>query len=144
MKQFLKVAALSLVLPFSAAQASPSEQNTMPRGGGMKQVMQALDLSEVQKQQIKDIMKDARQGMQREDRRANREEAQQDRLALLQAESFDSAKAQQLIASQQQDMAKKQLKMLQVQHKIYHVLTAEQQQQFIELMQQPKGRGGKR
>lgn len=144
MKQLLKVAALSLALPLSVAQAAPNEQATAVRGGGMKQVMQELNLSDVQKQQIKDIMKDARQGMQREDRMAKRQDIKQQRLALIQAETFDSAQAQKMITAQQQANATKQLKMLEVQHKIYHVLTAQQQQQFLELMQQPKGRGGKR
>ena len=144
MNKWIKIAALSVALPLSVSANAKSMDGVQGHRGGMQNIIAQLDLSDVQKQEVKTIMQQARGNTDRESRQAQRSEHQAERLALLNAAQFDEAKARAMIAGHQQQMADKQVAMLKMQHQVFQVLTPEQRTQFAELMAQGKGRGSKR
>ncbi|WP_051333313.1 Spy/CpxP family protein refolding chaperone [Aliagarivorans marinus] len=136
------VLALSLVVP-SAFAAGGQERG---HGPAMK-VFKQLDLSAEQKQQIRDIMQanrpaDREQAKQQRSEMRDAQRAQ--RLALMDAEQFDSEAAQSLIKQRQARQAERELRMLEIQHQIYQVLDDEQQQKFQQLQAEGPQRGGKK
>lgn len=93
--------------------------------GGPHDMFKNLNLTDAQKQQMRDIMKDAHKDMKRpsqEERRAVHN--------IIAADSFDSAKADALATQMSADGKARALGMLQTQNKMYNVLTPEQKKQF--------------
>ncbi len=100
---------------------SDSKPMMMHHKGGPGQhdmMFKGLNLTDAQKQQIRDIMKSQRENMKRpslEERRAMHD--------LIASDTFDKAKAE----AQHKAMA---LSRLETQNKIYNILTPEQKKQF--------------
>lgn len=135
-----------LPLLFQSAIAKP--------GGGHKGMMglgiiQQLDLSAEQKQQIKTVMQQHKQQVQaeREQNKALRQARATERLALLKAADFNESQAKAMISSHQAQKMDKKLKALQVQHQVYQLLSPEQQAQydalFLERAAKMPQKGGK-
>ncbi|TCQ77102.1 Spy/CpxP family protein refolding chaperone [Raoultella ornithinolytica] len=110
--------------------AAPTDSKPMMHhkgmhGGQHEMMFKGLNLTDAQKQQIRDIMKSQRQNMKRpslDERRAMH--------ALIASDTFDKAKAEAQIdkmEAQHKDMA---LSRIETQNKIYNILTSEQKKQF--------------
>ncbi|GAA0551480.1 hypothetical protein GCM10009098_18900 [Rheinheimera aquimaris] len=95
----------------------------------MKRMLAGLDLTDNQREQIKQLMQQQREAFKRE----GRDNAAHLQLqALLIAEQFDESAARQLLEQQQQRAVEKRLTMLKLQHQVLQVLTEEQRQQLAE------------
>lgn len=110
--------------------AAPTDSKPMMHhkgmhGGQHEMMFKGLNLTDAQKQQIRDIMKSQRENMKRpslDERRAMH--------ALIASDTFDKAKAEAQIdkmEAQHKDMA---LSRIETQNKIYNILTPEQKKQF--------------
>ncbi|WP_192457734.1 ATP-independent periplasmic protein-refolding chaperone Spy [Musicola keenii] len=95
-------------------------------GKGMEQDMmfRGLNLTEEQKQKMRDIVQNTRKGERPsvEERRAFH--------SLIASDSFDSAKAQGLVDKMTENKKARLLQRLEIQNKMYNVLTAEQKKVF--------------
>ncbi|MBA0168255.1 MULTISPECIES: ATP-independent periplasmic protein-refolding chaperone Spy [Pectobacterium] len=108
---------------------------------GPDEMFKELNLTEAQKQQIKDIMKASREKMHKamqDDRR--------DMHNLIASESFDAAKAQAQLDKSDAEHKARMLNGLETKNKIYNVLTPEQKKQYNDsfekrLAQPPKADG---
>lgn len=98
----------------------------------MKRMLAGLDLTDSQREQIKQLMK-----QQREANKGKRRDtaAHQQMQTLLMAEQFDENAARQLLEQQQQQAVEKRLTMLKLQHQVLQILTDEQRQQLAEKRQ---------
>ena len=88
-------------------------------------MFQGLNLTDAQKQQIRDIMKSQRENMKRpslEERRAMHD--------LIASDTFDKAKAEAQIDKMEAQHKAMALSRLETQNKIYNILTPEQKKQF--------------
>ena len=84
-----------------------------------------LNLTDAQKQQIREIMKGQRDQMKRpplEERRAMHD--------IIASDSFDKAKAEAQIAKMEEQRKANMLAHMETQNKIYNILTPEQKKQF--------------
>ena len=88
-------------------------------------MFQGLNLTDAQKQQIRDIMKDNRDHMKRPPQEEMR--AMHDLIA---SDSFDKAKAEAQITKMEEQHKAMMLSRLETQNKIYNILTPEQKKQF--------------
>ncbi|MGD8106217.1 ATP-independent periplasmic protein-refolding chaperone Spy [Pantoea sp. FN0302] len=96
-----------------------------PMGHGPMGMFKNLNLTDAQKQQMRDIMKDARKDMKRpslEERRANH--------AIIAADSFDRSKAEAQAEKMTANAKENALAMMETQNKLYNVLTPEQKKQY--------------
>ncbi|AVR38166.1 ATP-independent periplasmic protein-refolding chaperone Spy [Klebsiella quasipneumoniae] len=95
-------------------------------GPGQHDMMfKGLNLTDAQKQQIRDIMKSQRENMKRpslDERRAMHE--------LIASDTFDKAKAEAQIDKMEAQHKAMALSRLETQNKIYNILTPEQKKQF--------------
>ena len=105
--------------------AAPAESKMMHHKGkpGMHHDMmfKDLNLTDAQKQQIRDIKKAEHDKMQ-DNRRAMHD--------LIASDSFDKAKAEAQIAKMEEQHKGMMLSRLETQNKIYNILTPEQKKQF--------------
>jgi len=108
------------------AGADKTMQHKPPRhGGGPHDMFKNLNLTDAQKQQIRDIMKESRKDMKRptlEERRAMH--------SIVAADSFDRTKAEAQATQMAANGKARALSMLETQNKMYNVLTPEQKKQF--------------
>ena len=91
-------------------------------------MFQGLNLTDAQKQQVRDIMKEGREHNKRP-----AQEAQEEMRAmhnLVASDSFDKAKAQAQITKMEEQHKGMMLSRLETQNKIYNILTPEQKKQF--------------
>lgn len=110
--------------------AAPAEGKMMMhhKGPGMHNEMMMfkdLNLTDAQKQQIRDIRKSEREQMKRpplEERRAMHD--------IIASDSFDKAKAEAQIDKMAEQHKARMLAHLETQNKIYNILTPEQKKQF--------------
>ncbi|CAM4013286.1 MULTISPECIES: ATP-independent periplasmic protein-refolding chaperone Spy [Lelliottia] len=109
--------------------AAPTEGKMMHHKGkpGMHHDMmfKDLNLTDAQKQQVRDIMKSQRDQMKRpplEERRAMHD--------LIASDSFDKAKAEAQIDKMTEQHKAGMLARMETQNKIYNILTPEQKKQF--------------
>ena len=110
--------------------AAPAEGKMMMhhKGPGMHNEMMMfkdLNLTDAQKQQIRDIRKSERDQMKRpplEERRAMHD--------IIASDSFDKAKAEAQIDKMAEQHKARMLAHLETQNKIYNILTPEQKKQF--------------
>ena len=109
--------------------AAPTESKTMHHKGkpGMHHDMmfKDLNLTDSQKQQVRDIMKAQRDQMKRpplEERRAMHD--------IVASDSFDKAKAQAQVEKMAEQHKTRMLAHMETQNKIYNILTPEQKKQF--------------
>lgn len=109
--------------------AAPTEGKMMHHKGkpGMHHDMmfKDLNLTDAQKQQVRDIMKSQRDQMKRpplEERRAMHD--------IIASDSFDKAKAEAQIDKMAEQHKARMLAHMEIQNKIYNILTPEQKKQF--------------
>lgn len=101
--------------------------------GDIRKMFRGLDLTDTQKSEIKALVKEQRKAMKeervsKEKRSAHRSEF----FALISADNFDEAKAQELIEKKQQKRQEKGVAMLKIQNEVYQLLTPEQKVKFKE------------
>jgi len=110
--------------------AAPAESKPMMHhkgkpGAHHEMMFKDLNLTDAQKQQVREIMKGQRDQMKRppvEERRAMHD--------LIASDSFDKAKAQAQIDKMDSQRKAQMLTHLETQNKIYNILTPEQKKQF--------------
>ncbi|MDN2484858.1 ATP-independent periplasmic protein-refolding chaperone Spy [Kosakonia sacchari] len=108
--------------------AAPADAQPMMhhKGKGPHDMMfKGLNLTDAQKQQVRDIMKSQREEMKRppvEEMRAMHD--------IITSDSFDRAKAEAQITKMEQQHKESMLKRMETQNKIYNILTPEQKKQF--------------
>lgn len=109
----------------AAADSKPMMHHKGHKGPYEMRMLKGLNLTDAQKQQVRDIMKSQRAQMKRppvEEMRAMHE--------LVASDSFDKAKAEAQIAKNQEQHKAMMLAHLEAQNKIYNILTPEQKKQF--------------
>ncbi|MFB5746616.1 ATP-independent periplasmic protein-refolding chaperone Spy [Cedecea sp. S5-13] len=104
---------------------APMMHHKMMRGPMHEMMFKDLNLTDAQKQQIKDIMKEQRGKMQRPS--ADERRAMHDLIA---SDSFDQAKAQAQVDKMAEQNKTRMLAHMQTQNKIYNILTPDQKKQF--------------
>lgn len=112
------------------ATAAPAEKAPMMHHKGKPgmhhdMMFNDLNLTAAQKQQIRDIMQEQRAKMQRpsaEDARAMHN--------LIASDTFDKAKAEEMVDKMQAQHKEMALARIETQNKIYNILTPEQKKQF--------------
>ncbi|WP_058910307.1 ATP-independent periplasmic protein-refolding chaperone Spy [Entomohabitans teleogrylli] len=100
-------------------------QHKGPRGPHHEMMFKDLNLTDAQKQQVREIMKAQRGDMQppsQEERRAMHD--------IIASDSFDRAKAEAQIDKMAGQQKARMLKHMETQNKIYNILTADQKKQF--------------
>ncbi|QOV65908.1 ATP-independent periplasmic protein-refolding chaperone Spy [Kosakonia pseudosacchari] len=108
--------------------AAPGDAKPMMhhKGKGPHDMMfKGLNLTDAQKQQVREIMKSQREEMKRppvEEMRAMHD--------IITSDSFDRAKAEAQITKMEQQHKESMLKRMETQNKIYNILTPEQKKQF--------------
>lgn len=105
--------------------AKPMMHHKSKPGPHHDMMFKDLNLTDAQKQQIRDIMKSQRDTMKRpplEERRAMH--------AIIASDSFDKAKAEAQIAKMEEQRKANMLAHMETQNKIYNILTPEQKKQF--------------
>ena len=110
--------------------AAPTDSKPMMHhkgmhGGQHEMMFKGLNLTDAQKQQIRDIMKGQRENMKRpslDERRAMHE--------LIASDTFDKAKAEAQIDKMEAQHKAMALSRMETQNKIYNILTPEQKKQF--------------
>lgn len=107
------------------ADAKPMMQNKGKFGPHHDMMFKNLNLTDAQKQQIRDIMKAQREQMKRpllEERRAMHD--------IIASDTFDKAKAEAQITKMEAQRKANMLAHMETQNKIYNVLTPEQKKQY--------------
>ena len=109
----------------TSADGKPMMHHKGPKGPHHAMMFKGLNLTDAQKQQIRDIMKSQRENMKRpslEERRAMHD--------LIASDTFDKAKAEAQIDKMEAQHKAMALSRLETQNKIYNILTPEQKKQF--------------
>ncbi|EBL2566158.1 ATP-independent periplasmic protein-refolding chaperone [Salmonella enterica] len=107
------------------ADAKPMMQHKGKFGSHHDMMFKNLNLTDAQKQQIRDIMKAQREKMKRpplEERRAMHD--------IIASDTFDKAKAEAQITKMEAQRKANMLAHMETQNKIYNVLTPEQKKQY--------------
>ncbi|WP_347094749.1 ATP-independent periplasmic protein-refolding chaperone Spy [Salmonella enterica] len=107
------------------ADAKPMMQHKGKFGPHHDMMFKNLDLTDAQKQQIRDIIKAQREQMKRpllEERRAMHD--------IIASDTFDKAKAEAQITKMEAQRKANMLAHMETQNKIYNVLTPEQKKQY--------------
>lgn len=107
------------------ADAKPMMQHKGKFGPHHDMMFKNLNLTDAQKQQIRDIMKAQREQMKRpllEERRAMHD--------IIASDTFDKAKAEAQITKMEAQRKANMLEHMETQNKIYNVLTPEQKKQY--------------
>ncbi|XBS68100.1 ATP-independent periplasmic protein-refolding chaperone Spy [Acerihabitans sp. KWT182] len=100
-------------------------------GPMMDMMFKGLKLTEQQRQQMRDIFKETRKEVNMPSP-AERQQMHE----IIAADSFDSAKAQTFVTSISQEQNQRMLARLEMQNKMYNVLTPEQKKEFNARFQQ--------
>ncbi|ENL1645047.1 ATP-independent periplasmic protein-refolding chaperone [Raoultella ornithinolytica] len=106
-------------------ESKPMMHHKGMHGGQHEMMFKGLNLTDAQKQQIRDIMKSQRENMKRpslDERRAMHE--------LIASDTFDKAKAEAQIDKMEAQHKAMALSRMETQNKIYNILTPEQKKQF--------------
>jgi len=110
----------------TAAAPANGEMRHQPKHGPMMEHMfKDLKLTEQQRQKMHEIARDTMKNQKRPS--ADERQQMHDVIA---ADSFDSAKAQTLVDAMAKEQNQRMLANLEMQNKMYNVLTAEQKTQF--------------
>ncbi|SLM61712.1 MULTISPECIES: ATP-independent periplasmic protein-refolding chaperone Spy [Dickeya] len=128
------------VLALGSAGAAYAQDNTPPEQGGrmMKHhggergmehdmMFKGLNLSDEQRQKMRDIVENAKKDNSRPSA-----EQRSEWHSLIASDSFDKAKADSVVNQMAQANKAQMLKHLEIQNKMYNVLTPEQKKQFNE------------
>lgn len=106
--------------------AESAKMHHHPKHGPMMdQMFKGLDLTTAQREQMRDIARDAMKNMKKPS--ADEHKQLHDVIA---ADNFDSSKAQTLVTSMTQAQNERMLARLEMQNKMYNVLTPTQKQEF--------------
>jgi len=99
-----------------------------------------LNLTDQQKEDMKTIM--SAQKTERKDRKTDAERLAQraEMQALMQAETFDEAKAKELIENKQAKNTEQRLAKMKAKHEMYQLLTDEQKAEFAEMQMKRQNR----
>ncbi|BAE75143.1 Spheroplast protein Y precursor [Sodalis glossinidius str. 'morsitans'] len=108
-----------------AASESAKMYHHPKHGPMMEQMFKGLDLTTAQREQMRDIARDAMKNMKKPS--ADEHKQLHDVIA---ADNFDSSKAQALVTSMTQAQNERMLAHLEMQNKMYNVLTPTQKQEF--------------
>ena len=106
-------------------ESKPMMHHKGMHGGQHEMMFKGLNLTDAQKQQIRDIMKGQRENMKRpslDERRSMHE--------LIASDTFDKAKAEAQIDKMEAQHKAMALSRMETQNKIYNILTPEQKKQF--------------
>lgn len=112
------------------------------RGGLDRGIMRQLDLTEEQQAQLKEMREAGRDEMKaqfKENFESHQAQMQAHRAsvqALVLADTFDQAAAQELAKQMVDQQTERRVKMLEKEHKMLSVLTPEQKAKFVELQQE--------
>lgn len=99
-----------------------------------RSIFKQLNLTDKQKEQIKQIRQQARQEMLAPKPYKAKKKSYYDLIKpLLMADKFDAEQAGVLAKEMAEQQAQKQVKMLDLQHKVLHVLTQEQREKYFQL-----------
>lgn len=113
------------------APKGPMPESRMMKDGrahhGMEMMFNGLNLTDAQKQQIKEI-KDA----SRENMRKTMQDERREMHSLITSDTFDAAKAQAQLDKADATRKARILNALETQNKIYNILTPEQKKQYSE------------
>ncbi|MEN3259805.1 ATP-independent periplasmic protein-refolding chaperone Spy [Sodalis endosymbiont of Spalangia cameroni] len=112
----------------AAAPAAPesAKMHHHPKHGPMmEQMFKDLNLTTAQREQMRDIARDSMKNMKKPS--ADEHKQLHDVIA---ADNFDSSKAQALVTSMSQAQNERMLARLEMQNKMYNVLTPAQKQEF--------------
>jgi protein CpxP len=99
----------------------------------MREMMQQLDLTDSQRQQIHGLMAQHRQNWPN---RANRGQMHDQMLALISAPEFNQQAASDLADQMALGMKQHMLQRMETRHAIYQILNEDQRSKFVEHMQQ--------
>ncbi|GGD14030.1 ATP-independent periplasmic protein-refolding chaperone [Franconibacter daqui] len=105
--------------------STPMQHHKGPRGPHNEMMLKGLNLTDAQKQQIRDIHKAQREKFKRPSLEERREMH-----SLIASDSFDSAKAQAQVDKMAEQNKARMMAHLETQNKIYNILTPEQKKQF--------------
>lgn len=121
----LALGAANLAHAAAPADAKPMMHHKGKFGPHQDMMFKDLNLTDAQKQQIREIMKGQRDQMKRpplEERRAMHD--------IIVSDTFDKAKAEAQIAKMEEQRKANMLAHMETQNKIYNILTPEQKKQF--------------
>ena len=111
--------------------------------GDIRKMFRGLNLTDGQKIEIKALVKEQRASMKAEaSPKENRKQNKAEFFALISADNFDEAKAQEFINAKQQSRQAKGVAMLKVQNDIYQLLTPEQKAKFKEKFEKRRNKKG--
>jgi Spy/CpxP family protein refolding chaperone len=132
----LKQSTIILLSLLSVSSIAAAHQNEVRHG--LKPLLKQLDLTEVQKQDLRQLMKESKPEIELDgqDRKAFTLQIMQ----VVHAETFDQAAAKTLIENHQQLRAEKRLVKAQKQHRLFHTLTDVQQAKFVSLLEDREDR----
>ncbi|MCW8333919.1 CpxP family protein [Vibrio sp. SCSIO 43135] len=150
MKTAKKLVLAAVVLPLTLGTASAFAFGGKDHGKGMggkcggfdRGVMRQLDLTDAQKEQLKEMREAGKAEMKAkfeqggEERQAAMKAHHEKVQALVLADTFDQAAANDLAKEMAEKQAERRVKMLEKQHQMLSILTPEQKEKFVELSQE--------
>ena len=119
-KLLLAMVVLPLACSGSYAKSSGHRNQNMP----LKKMLRQVDLTAEQQVNVDAILQNYRAGVTKQ---TNKGAFHDDMLTIIKAESFDTSKAEALIARQEALKKDKKLRRMQMTYDVYHALTADQQ-----------------
>lgn len=128
----LTASSLSGIAVAHEQKAAGYEHGRYMQHSPVKRMLAGLNLTDSQREQIKQLMQQHRSGQ----KNARPDNTRQQMRDLMAADTFDEVAARILLEAQQQQAVDKRLAALQLRHQVLQVLTAEQRQQLREKRQQ--------
>jgi len=110
------------------------------RGQNQQMGFEKLNLTDEQKAEMKTIMSSQKEQKRVQKTDTERLAQQAEMQSLMQAETFDEAKAEELISNQQSKRNANKLEKMKAKHEMYQLLTDEQKAEFTEMQMQRKNR----
>ncbi|CAE6887747.1 COG3678 P pilus assembly Cpx signaling pathway [Vibrio sp. B1REV9] len=159
MKSAKKLVLAAVVLPLTLGAASAfafggKDHHKGPNGecgmGMDRGIMRQLDLTDAQKDQLKDMREANKAEMKakfadgKEARMAERQAHHDKVQALLLADNFDEAAASDLAKEMVEKQTDRRVKMLEKKHQMLSVLTPEQKAKFVELQKERQQKCGEK
>ncbi len=159
MKSAKKLVLAAVVLPLTLGAASAfafggKDHHKGPNGecgmGMDRGIMRQLDLTDAQKDQLKDMREANKAEMKakfadgKEARMAERQAHHDKVQALLLADNFDEAAANDLAKEMVEKQTDRRVKMLEKKHQMLSVLTPEQKAKFVELQKERQQKCGEK
>ncbi|AXY00064.1 periplasmic repressor CpxP [Vibrio alfacsensis] len=159
MKSAKKLVLAAVVLPLTLGAASAfafggKDHHKGPNGecgmGMDRGIMRQLDLTDAQKNQLKDMREANKAEMKakfadgKEARMAERQAHHDKVQALLLADNFDEAAANDLAKEMVEKQTDRRVKMLEKKHQMLSVLTPEQKAKFVELQKERQQKCGEK